>query len=86
MVVDFWSPWCSPCRALRPHMEKLAEERGQRWRFVAVNTEAHPAVAHEHDVKALPTIIFFRKGEELHRFAGTALVSQVAAKLDELSA
>ena len=86
VVVDFWSPWCSPCRALRPHIERLAQERGQRWRFVAVNTEQHPMAAETFGVKALPTIVFFDKGQEVFRFAGSALVSALDAKLDELSA
>ena len=85
VVADFWSPWCSPCRALRPHIERLAEERGERWRFVAINTEAHPQAAESFGVKALPTIVFFRHGKELFRFAGSALVSSLDAKLEELS-
>ena len=52
---------------------------------MAVNTDEVPDSAEVFDVRALPTLVFFRKGEELHRFAGSALVSAVAGKLEELS-
>ncbi|MEM6993324.1 MAG: thioredoxin domain-containing protein [Myxococcota bacterium] len=83
VLIDFWSPWCSPCRSLRPHLHKMAEEREARWRFVAVNTEAHPNVAEEFGVQSLPTIVLFKRGEELFRFAGAALVSSIDEKLEE---
>lgn len=84
VVVDFWSPWCAPCRALRPHLHKMAEDRADVWRFVAVNTEAHPTVAEDYDVRSLPTLVLFRDGEEISRLAGGITLSAVAATLDDL--
>lgn len=86
VVIDFWSPWCSPCRALRPHLNKFAEERAAAWRFVAVNVEEHPDAAESFGVKGLPTLVLFKGGEEVHRFAGQALPSLLDAKLDEIGA
>jgi thioredoxin len=85
VLVDFWSPWCAPCRTLRPHIARLAGERQAEWRFVAVNTVAQPAVAEDFQVKSLPTIAFFRAGQELFRFQGMATLSGIVEKLDELS-
>lgn len=85
VLVDFWSPWCAPCRILRPHLNKIADERAATWRFIAINTDKHPDAAEALGVSALPTIAFFRAGEELDRFAGSALPSTVDAKLDELT-
>jgi thioredoxin len=85
VLVDFWSPWCAPCRALRPHIARLAEERSADWRIVAVNTEEHPAAAEDFGVRGLPTLIFFRDGKELHRLSGGALVSTIAEQLDSLA-
>ncbi len=86
VLIDFWSPWCAPCRTLRPHLHKLAEERSADWRFVAVHTEAHPSAAEAFGVASLPTLVMFRDGEELSRLAGAVTLSSVVAKLDELTA
>jgi thioredoxin len=85
VVIDFWAPWCAPCRVLRPHLNKLAQERETGWRFVAVNTEAHPEAAKQFGVSALPTLVVFRQGAELHRFTGATLPSAMDEKLEELS-
>ena len=85
VLVDFWSPWCAPCRTMRPHLKRLAEERDEDWRFVAVNAQSHLEAAGEFEVRTLPTLIFFRQGEEAFRFAGAAPISSIAEKLDELS-
>lgn len=83
ILVDFWSPWCAPCRALKPHLHKMAEERAGSWRFVAVNTEENPEAATDYAVRGLPTLVLFRGGEELYRFSGSALPSSIEAKLNE---
>lgn len=86
VVVDFWSPWCAPCRTLRPHLDRLAGEHEGAWRFVAINTAAQPSAAEDFSVKSTPTIAFFRGGQELFRFAGAAALSAIVEKLDELAA
>lgn len=83
IVVDFWSPWCAPCRALRPHLDRLADEKAG-WRFVAVNTEAHPSAGETFGVSALPTLVWFKGGRELSRLSGGVTLSGVAQKLEEL--
>ena len=85
VVVDFWSPWCAPCRTLRPHLTRLAGEREREWRFVAVNTASQASAAEDFAVKSLPTIAFFRGGQELFRFTGAAALSSIVEKLDELA-
>ncbi len=69
---------------MRPHLDRLARERPD-WRFVAVNTEEHPAAADEFGVQSLPTLVFYQRGREVHRFAGRALLSSVAKTLDTLT-
>lgn len=83
ILVDFWSPWCAPCRTLRPHLHRMAEERSGSWQFVAVNTEEHPEAAADYAVRGLPTLVLFKGGEELYRFSGSAMPAAIDDKLDE---
>ena len=86
VLVDFWSPWCAPCRTMRPHLRRMASEREADWRFVAVNTEAQPEVAQDYQVRALPTLVLYENGVESFRFSGATTIGAIADKLDELDA
>ena len=83
VLVDFWGPWCGPCRALRPHLAKMALEREEDWCFVAVNTEEHEDVAEAFAVSSLPTLALFKAGREVGRLSGGITLGAVAEKLDE---
>ena len=82
VLVDCWSPWCAPCRTLKPHLDKLAGERAEDWRFVALNTEDHPGAAEERGVQSLPTLLMYRNGEEIGRLAGGVTLGAVVECLD----
>lgn len=70
VIVDVWAPWCASCKALRTHLEKLAlENRGIR--VVTVNASPSDSVAHQLQVHGLPTMIFFRDGVEVGRYASS---------------
>jgi len=70
LVVDFWAPWCGPCRAMAPVFERVAGEwRGQA-QFVKVDTEAEPNLAARYGIRSIPTLAIFRGGRELTRTAG----------------
>ena len=85
ILVDFWSPWCAPCRTLKPHLNRMAEERADSWRFVAINAEENPEAVEKHSVKGLPTVLLFKGGEELCRFSGMAVPAEINSKLDEFA-
>lgn len=70
VVVDFWAPWCGPCRVLGPVIEQIAKEQKDRWELVKVNTEDHPAVAQEYRVMSIPNVKMFYKGEVINEFMG----------------
>lgn len=70
VVVDFWAPWCGPCRALAPAIEKAASELAGKARFVKVNVDEQQALAARHGIRAVPTLVLFRAGAEVKRHSG----------------
>ena len=70
VLVDFWAPWCRPCRAIRPILEELEAECGSRVRFAAVDIDAHPEIAARYDVLSIPTVLLFERGEVRETLVG----------------
>jgi thioredoxin 1 len=62
VIVDFWAPWCGPCKAVERALEELEADHGDRVRFATVNIDDHPLHAAEHNVLSLPTVILFEGG------------------------
>ena len=80
LVVDFWAPWCGPCRAMAPVFESLAQEYGDRARFAKVNVDDSTALAQRFNVRAIPTVLVLRRNEIVSCTAG----SQSAARLRQI--
>jgi thioredoxin 2 len=82
VLVDFWAPWCPPCRAVAPEIARVAHERGGRVVVLKVNTEALPDAAQKYGIRSIPTMILFRGGREEKRATGArpadAIVSTFA--------
>jgi putative thioredoxin len=83
VLVDFWAPWCGPCKVLGPVLEKLAEEQSDRWELVKVNTEEHPGLAQQYDIMSIPNVKLFHKGKVVNEFAGALPKYQLEKWLDE---
>ena len=70
VLVDFWAEWCGPCVQLSPTLEKLAEEAGDSWTLLKVNTESQPELAAEYGIRSIPNVKLFVNGEISGEFVG----------------
>jgi len=70
VMVDFWAPWCGPCKAIAPSVEALEKEFGDQMSFVKVNVDDNPITPSKYSVQAIPTLIFFKNGEIAEQITG----------------
>jgi putative thioredoxin len=82
VVVDFWAPWCAPCKVLKPILEKLAAEYEGRFKLAKVNSDDNQALAAAFGVRSIPDVMAFRDGKPLSHFLGALPESQVRAFID----
>jgi putative thioredoxin len=84
VIVDFWAPWCGPCKQLTPILEKVVRGAGGKVRMVKINIDEHPAIAQQLRVQSIPTVYAFLDGRPVDGFAGAQPESQIKAFVDRL--
>ena len=84
VLVDFWAPWCMPCRMLAPTVEKLAEENEGKLKVCKLNTDENQNIAAQYGIQGIPTLIVFKEGKEVGRTVGVMSKEKLQEKLDPI--
>jgi len=83
-LVDFWAPWCGPCRMVAPIVEELAGEYAGKVNFVKLNTDENPIVASRYGIRSIPTLLVFKNGAPVGQIIGFRPKSDIKRRLDSV--
>ncbi|MFO0620926.1 MAG: thioredoxin [Polyangia bacterium] len=78
-LVDFWATWCAPCRAIAPHVEKLADKFSGKLNVGKMDIDSNPKIATSYDVRSIPTLLIFHKGKVIGQLVGAAPLPKIEA-------
>lgn len=84
VLVDFWAPWCGPCRAIAPIIEELVKEYGDQVKFTKCNVDDNPVTPGQYGIKAIPTLIFFSKGKVVNQITGMVAKSKLVDNIKSI--
>ena len=84
VLVDFWAPWCGPCRAIAPIVEELAKDFGDKVKFTKCNVDENPTTPTKYGIKSIPTLIFFKDGEVQDKIIGIVAKSRLEEMISKV--
>ncbi len=84
VLVDFWAPWCGPCRAISPVVEELSADYGNKLKVAKCNVDDNPKTPGKYGIRAIPTLIIFKNGSVSEQITGAVAKSQITAAIDKV--
>lgn len=83
-VVDFWAPWCMPCRMMTPILEELAGNNNGKVKFLKLNTDENQSTSIKYGIMSIPSLVFYKGGQEVNRVIGVQPAANLQAELDKI--